>query len=68
MLAAEPVAELVELGVHVPLGEVRNGAGLNRQPLALPLDVGRDAGAFDRHPIGLAVSALAPPRYPGGWA
>ena len=57
MLVAEPVAELVELGVHVPLvGEVRNGARVEpRQPLALPLDVRRDAGAFDRHPIGPAV-------------
>src|SRR5215204_6553036 len=61
MLAAEPVAELVELGVHVALvGEVRNGARVEaRQPLALPLDVGRDAGAFDRHPIGLAVSGAS---------
>src|SRR5918995_1870800 len=57
MLAAEAVAELVELGVHVPLvGKVRNGArGEPRQPLAFPLDVGRDAGAFDRHPVGQAV-------------
>src|SRR5918995_3535680 len=57
MLAAEAVAELVELGVHVPLvGKVRNGARVEpRQTLAFPLDVGRYAGALDRHPIGPAV-------------
>ena len=69
MLAAEAIAELVELGVHLPLVcEVPNVSRVEpRQALPLPLDVGRDAGAFDRHPIGLAVPGASSSAVVAGW-
>src|SRR5215211_5818773 len=64
VLAAEPVAELVELRVHLLLvldmsGGLRIELG---KALPLPLDVRRHTGPLDGHAVRLTVSGPARPR------